>query len=175
MFHFSKDITPLFPCFHCFWLKSQLIFIPSKIICIFNPLATFKISLNIFPISAYTDEVHSSIGKSQGKTNKQTILTSFPMIYLWMVFLYLFCLWFIHLNLWPDVFISFENFSIISSNIEYKTIAWSWNTNTSATWCEELTRVKRPRCWEGLRVGREGTAGGALSSSLCPPPSPFLF
>ena len=27
--------------------------------------------------------------------------------------------------------------------------------NTLATWCEELTHLKRPWCWEGLRAGRE--------------------
>ena len=28
---------------------------------------------------------------------------------------------------------------------------WSWNSNTLATWCEELTHWKRPWCWERLR------------------------
>ena len=32
---------------------------------------------------------------------------------------------------------------------------WSylWNSNTLATWCEELTHWKRPWCWERLKVG----------------------
>ena len=30
------------------------------------------------------------------------------------------------------------------------------NSNTLATWCEELTHLKRPWCWERLRAGREG-------------------
>ena len=30
---------------------------------------------------------------------------------------------------------------------------WSWNSNNLATWCEELTHWKRPRCWEGLGKG----------------------
>ena len=34
---------------------------------------------------------------------------------------------------------------------------WSWNANTLATWCEELTHLKRPWCWERLRAGGEGT------------------
>ena len=34
--------------------------------------------------------------------------------------------------------------------------SWSWNSNTLATWCEELTHWKRPWCWEGLRAGGEG-------------------
>ena len=28
--------------------------------------------------------------------------------------------------------------------------------NTSATWCKELTHLKRPWCWERLKAGREG-------------------
>ena len=37
---------------------------------------------------------------------------------------------------------------------------WSWNSNTLATWCEELTHLKRPWCWERLRVGGEGDNRG---------------
>ena len=37
---------------------------------------------------------------------------------------------------------------------------WSWNSNTSATSCEELTHLKRPWCWERLRAGVEGDARG---------------
>ena len=33
---------------------------------------------------------------------------------------------------------------------------WSWNFNTLATWCKELTHLKRPWCWERLRAGGEG-------------------
>ena len=33
---------------------------------------------------------------------------------------------------------------------------WSWNSNTLATWCEELTPWKRPWCWEKLKAGGEG-------------------
>ena len=29
---------------------------------------------------------------------------------------------------------------------------WSWNSNTLATWCEELTHLKRPWCWEILKM-----------------------
>ena len=32
---------------------------------------------------------------------------------------------------------------------------WSWNSNTLTTRCEELTHLKRPWCWEGLRGGGE--------------------
>ena len=33
---------------------------------------------------------------------------------------------------------------------------WSWKSNTLATWCEELTHLKRPWCWERLKSGGEG-------------------
>ena len=33
-------------------------------------------------------------------------------------------------------------------NILWKDWCWSWNSNTLATWCEELTPWKRPCCWE---------------------------
>ena len=32
---------------------------------------------------------------------------------------------------------------------------WVWNSNTLATWCKELTHLKRPWCWERLKVGGE--------------------
>ena len=32
--------------------------------------------------------------------------------------------------------------------------------NTLATWCEELTHLKRPRCWERLREGGDGDDRG---------------
>ena len=37
---------------------------------------------------------------------------------------------------------------------------WSWNSNILATWCEELTLLKRPWCWEKLRAGGEGDYRG---------------
>ena len=36
----------------------------------------------------------------------------------------------------------------------WKDWCWSWNSNTLATWCEELTLWKRPWCWERLKSGR---------------------
>ena len=38
-------------------------------------------------------------------------------------------------------------------NIHFKDWCWSWNSNTLATWCKELTHLKRPWCWERLKVG----------------------
>ena len=45
---------------------------------------------------------------------------------------------------------------------------WSWNSNTLATWCEELTHWKRPWCWARLRAGGEGDNRGwdGLMASL---------
>ena len=37
---------------------------------------------------------------------------------------------------------------------------WSWNSNTLATSCEELTHWKRPWCCEGLGAGGEGDGRG---------------
>ena len=41
-----------------------------------------------------------------------------------------------------------------------RTQHWSWNSNTLATSCEELTHWKRPWCWEGLGAGGEGDDRG---------------
>ena len=45
-------------------------------------------------------------------------------------------------------------------NIHWKERGWSWNSNTLATWCEELIHLKRPWCWERLRTGGEGDNRG---------------
>ena len=37
---------------------------------------------------------------------------------------------------------------------------WGWNSNTLATWCEELTHWKRLWSWEGLWAGGEGDDRG---------------
>ena len=37
---------------------------------------------------------------------------------------------------------------------------WSWNSNTLATWCKEMTNLKRPWCWERLKAGGEGDDRG---------------
>ena len=42
----------------------------------------------------------------------------------------------------------------------WKEWCWSWNSNTLATSCEELTRWKRFWCWEGLGAGGEGDDRG---------------
>ena len=40
--------------------------------------------------------------------------------------------------------------------VHWKDWCWSWNSNTLAIWCEELTPWKRPWCWKRLKAGKEG-------------------
>ena len=44
--------------------------------------------------------------------------------------------------------------------IHWKDWCWNWSSNPLATWCEELTHLKRPWCWERLKAGGEGDDGG---------------
>ena len=44
--------------------------------------------------------------------------------------------------------------------IHLKDWCWSCNSNTLATWLEELTHLQRPWCWERLRVWGEGDDRG---------------
>ena len=48
----------------------------------------------------------------------------------------------------------------ISPEYSLKDWCWSWNSNTLTTWCEELTHLKRPRCWERLKARGEGDDRG---------------
>ena len=43
--------------------------------------------------------------------------------------------------------------------IHWKDWCWSWNSNTLATWCKELTHWKRPQWWERLKA-RDGDDRG---------------
>ena len=45
-------------------------------------------------------------------------------------------------------------------NIHWKDWWWSWNSNTLATCCKELTHWKRPWYWERLKAGGEGDDRG---------------
>ena len=45
-------------------------------------------------------------------------------------------------------------------NIHWKDWCWSLSSSTLATWCEELTHLKRPWCWERLNAGEEGDDRG---------------
>ena len=52
------------------------------------------------------------------------------------------------------------NSTNIQLNIHWKDWCWSWNSNTLAAWCEELSHLKRPWRWERLRAGGEGDDRG---------------
>ena len=44
--------------------------------------------------------------------------------------------------------------------VHWKDWCWRWNSNTLATWCEELTYWKRPWCWERVKTRGEGDDRG---------------
>ena len=44
--------------------------------------------------------------------------------------------------------------------VHWKDWCWSWNSDTLGTWCDELTHLKRPWCWERLKAGGEGDDRG---------------
>ena len=48
----------------------------------------------------------------------------------------------------------------VSPGCSWKVWCWRWNSNTLATWCEELTHWKRLWCWERLRAGGKGDNRG---------------
>ena len=51
-----------------------------------------------------------------------------------------------------------SNQSILKESVlkgHWKDWYWSWNANTLATWCEELTCLKRPWHWERFMEGGE--------------------
>ena len=48
----------------------------------------------------------------------------------------------------------------ISPGCSWKDWCSSWNSNTLATWCEELTHLRRLWCWERLKAGGEADDRG---------------
>ena len=48
----------------------------------------------------------------------------------------------------------------ISPGVHWNDWYWSWNSKSLATWCKELTHLKRPSCWERVRAGGEGDDRG---------------
>ena len=56
-----------------------------------------------------------------------------------------------------------SNQSILKKSVlgvHWKDWCWSWNANILATWCGELTHLKRPWFWERLKAGGEGDDRG---------------
>ena len=45
----------------------------------------------------------------------------------------------------------------ISSEYSLEGLTLKLNSNTLATWCQELTHLKRPWCWERLKMEEKGT------------------
>ena len=59
--------------------------------------------------------------------------------------------------------------------VHWKDWCWSWNSNTLATSCEELTHWKRPWCWEGLGTGEEGDVRGWDGWMVSPTPWAWVW
>ena len=53
-------------------------------------------------------------------------------------------------------------------SVHRKDWCWSWNSNTLATWCKELTHWKRPWCWERFKAGGEGDDRGRDGRMVSP-------
>ena len=61
------------------------------------------------------------------------------------------------LGLQGDPTSPFERRSVLG--VHWKDWCWSWNSNTLATWWEELTHLNRPWCWERLKAGEGDDRG----------------
>ena len=48
----------------------------------------------------------------------------------------------------------------INPDSHWRDWCWDWSSNTLATWCKELTHLKRPWCWDRLKVRGEGDNRG---------------
>ena len=48
----------------------------------------------------------------------------------------------------------------INPGVHWKDWFWSWDSNTLATWWEELTHLERPCCWGRLKAEGEGDDRG---------------
>ena len=76
--------------------------------------------------------------------------------------------WICHTSTWirhgcthvPTFHINFIQLREEILNIHWKDWYWSLSFSTLATWCKELTHLKRPGCWERLKAkGEEGGRG----------------
>ena len=52
-----------------------------------------------------------------------------------------------------------SNLKEINPEYSLEGLSWSWSSNTLATWCRELTYLKRPWCWERLKGGKGDNRG----------------
>ena len=85
--------------------------------------------------------------------------------YFWTVVLYV-CCRSEHMNCgfgedcWESLGLQGDQTSPSVLGVHWKDWCWSWNSNTFATWCKELTHLKRPWCWERLKAEGEGDDRG---------------
>ena len=63
----------------------------------------------------------------------------------------------------------------ISPEYSLEGLMWSWNSNTLAIWCKELSHCKRPWCWERLRAGGEKDDRGWDSWMASPAPQTWVW
>ena len=70
------------------------------------------------------------------------------------------CFWTVVLRVpWTTRRSNLSSLKEISLNIHRKDWCWSWNSNTLATWCKELSHWKRPWCWERFKAEEGGDRG----------------
>ena len=65
------------------------------------------------------------------------------------------CFWTVVLEKTLESPLDCKEIQPVHPKLHWKDWCWSWNPNTLATWCEELTHLKRPQCWERLKAGGE--------------------
>ena len=58
-----------------------------------------------------------------------------------------------YMTTWKTIGLTRWTFAGKVMSLLFKDWYWSWNSNTLATWCEELTHWKRPWCWERSKAG----------------------
>ena len=106
------------------------------------------------------------INSSRGQKKKNSVHAAYPTV-LWSI---LVCIYLMLLNCsvgedsWESLGLQGDptspSYRRLVLGVHWKDWCWSWNSNTLATSCEELTHLKRPWYWERLRAGGEGDDRG---------------
>ena len=60
-------------------------------------------------------------------------------------------------------------------NVHCKDWCWGWSSNTLATWCKELTNLKKHWYWERLKAGGEGNDRGWDAWMASPTPWTWVW
>ena len=63
----------------------------------------------------------------------------------------------------------------ISPEYSLEGLIWSWSASILANCCKELTHLKRPWCWEQLKVAGEGDGRGWASPQLASSAQSFVL